>query len=207
MTSCNAPMAWSRASSMDAIPMSRLSRSMLSALSSRVKSTDARSYGSTHWSRGSPRTGEPLPTDVRARDDSSPAPSAADPNRHDVPTGMPPPVMEGVSGADANLSPSTTTPENPSATSPSVQPAPAIIAWATDGTGHAADGTGHLGDAIVASSCDPSVMVVATSTYIGWVMTSYIKPITIGAMSVVGSVVRPAIGSGITPITSYSVDL
>ena len=117
-TSRNTPVVWSRASSRDAIPMSRLSRSMLSTASSRVKSIDVGSWGSVHWSRGSPHAGEPLPTDVRVRDDSPLAPSATDPSCHDVPTGMPPPAIEGVSGADTNLSPSTMTLRDPLAVSP-----------------------------------------------------------------------------------------
>ena len=68
--------------------------------------------------------GEPLPTNVRVKDDSLQAPSAAEPSRHDVPTGTPPPAMEGVNGVDANLSPSTMTLEDPSAVYPSVRPMP-----------------------------------------------------------------------------------
>ena len=68
-TSRNAPVAWSRASSTDVIPTSRLSRFMLSTAASRVKSDNAGSCGSTHWSRGSPHAGKWLPPDVKARDD------------------------------------------------------------------------------------------------------------------------------------------
>ena len=85
-TSRKAPLPWSRASSMDAIPMSRLSCSMLSATLSRVKSVDAESYGFIHWSRGLPRMGESLPTDISARDGSPLAPSAANLSCCDIPT-------------------------------------------------------------------------------------------------------------------------
>ena len=86
----NALAVWSRASSKDAIPTSRLSRSMLSASSSRVISVDVGSYRFNHWSKGSPHVDELLPTDVRLRDDSTLAPSATDPSRRDVPARMPP---------------------------------------------------------------------------------------------------------------------
>ena len=119
-TSPKAPRAWSRASSTDVIPMSRLSRSMLSAASSRVKSVDVGSSGLAHQSRGSPHTGESLPTDVRARDSSPPAPIAANPSHRDVPSGTLPPMTEGVSGMDADSSPSTMTSGDPLAASPSV---------------------------------------------------------------------------------------
>jgi len=52
MTSRRVPLAWSTASSMVEIPMSRLSRSMLSAKSSRLKSVDVGSRGLVHRSRG-----------------------------------------------------------------------------------------------------------------------------------------------------------
>lgn len=70
MMSRKAPPAWSKASSMDAIPTSRLSHSMLSVASSRVKSVDVGSYGFVHQSRGTPCASESLPTDVKGRDDS-----------------------------------------------------------------------------------------------------------------------------------------
>ena len=54
MTSCRAPLAWSKAFSMAAIPSSRLSRSMLSTASSRVKSVDVGSYGFIHWRQAHP---------------------------------------------------------------------------------------------------------------------------------------------------------
>ena len=66
--SCKAPLASSKALSTDVIPTSRLSRSMLSTAASRVKSVNTGSYGFVHRSRGSPRLGKSLPTDVRARD-------------------------------------------------------------------------------------------------------------------------------------------
>ena len=69
-TSHMVPLALSKANSTDAIPSSRLSRSMLSAASSRVKSVDVGSCGFAHRSRGSSRVGEWLPPEVRARDDS-----------------------------------------------------------------------------------------------------------------------------------------
>ena len=47
-TSCRVPLAWFMASSTAAIPSSRLSRSMLSVASSRVKSVDVGSYGFIH---------------------------------------------------------------------------------------------------------------------------------------------------------------
>ena len=78
MTLRKAPLAWSKASSMDTIPTSRLSRSMLMVASLTVKSVDVGSYGFVHWSRGSPRAGESLPTDVSTRDDSPPVPSTTD---------------------------------------------------------------------------------------------------------------------------------
>ena len=122
-----APRAWSRALSMDAIPTSRLSLSMLFAASSRVKSIDFGSFGLAHWIRGSPRIGESLPTDVRARDGSPSAPIATDPSRRDVPAETLPPTMEGVSGTDADSSPSTRTSRDPSVVHPSIQPMPDAI--------------------------------------------------------------------------------
>ena len=189
-----APQAWSRALSTDVTPTSRLSHSMLSMASSRVKSVDVGSSRLTHWSRGSPRVSDPLPTDVRVRDDSPPAPSAANPSRCDVPIKMPPSVMEGASGAGTNLSPSTTTPGDPSATSPSVRPAPGTVAWAADGTGRANASC----NAALTPDYDPYVTATTTSTYVSGVMTGCV-------MSAVDSPVRPAIDSGITAITGCFV--
>lgn len=81
MTSCSVPMVLSRASSTIVIPKSRLSHSMLYAVSSRVKDVDAGFYRSTHQSRGAPHVGEPLAIEVRVREDSPPASSAAYPSR------------------------------------------------------------------------------------------------------------------------------
>ena len=111
----------------DVNPTSRLSYSMLSVASSRVKSIDVGSYGLAHRSRGSPHVGESLPTDVRARDGSPLAPIATDPFCRDVPAGTLPSAIEGVSGTDADSSPSTTTSEDPLATSPSIRPTPDVI--------------------------------------------------------------------------------
>ena len=69
-----------------------------------------------------------------------------------------------------------------------------------DGIGRA----GALGAAAVAPGYDPSVMAVATSTYVNRVMTSYATPIMVNAMSVVGSPIRPTIGSGIVVVTGCS---
>lgn len=80
MTMCSVPVAFSRASSTAATPKSRLSCSMLSTAASRVKDADAGSYGSVHQSRGAPCMGEPLPVDVRVRDDSPLASSIVDPS-------------------------------------------------------------------------------------------------------------------------------
>ena len=115
-----APLAWSKASSMDVIPTLRLSHSMPSASSSRVKSVDAKSCRFVHQSRGLLHVGESLPTDVRAKDDSSPVLSAANPSRRDVPVEGPPPAMEGISGVDVDLFATTTTNKDPLAVSPSV---------------------------------------------------------------------------------------
>ena len=168
MMSRNAPGAWFRASCMDTIPTSRLSCSMLSAASSRVKSIDAGSCGFVHRSRGSPHASEPLPTDVRARDDSPLAPSTTNPFCHDVPTRTPPSAMEGISGADTNLSPITTTPGDPSAASPFIQPMPGAVAWAADGKSCA----NASGNAAVAPGYDPSITAATTSTCVSGVMTS-----------------------------------
>ena len=83
--SCKAPLAWSKASTTNVIPTLRLSYSMLSMAMARVKSIDTGSYGFVHLSKGSPHAGESLPTDIRARDDFPPVPSATDPSRRDVP--------------------------------------------------------------------------------------------------------------------------
>ena len=119
------------------------------------------------------RDDKPLPTDVRVRDDFSPALSAADPSRRNIPVGTPPSATEGVSGADTNHSPSTETPEDPLAASPFVWPTSGIVAWATNGTGHG----DAFGDTVVVPGCDPSIMVTATSTYVGGVMTGYVAPV------------------------------
>lgn len=84
--------------------------------------------------------------------------------------------------------------------SPFVWPTPGAVAWAIDGMGHA-DASGN---AAVKPGCDPSVMGAATSTYGGGVMTGCVVPTTVDAMSVVGSPVRPVIGSGITAVPGCS---
>ena len=66
------------------------------------------------------RVGESLPTDIRARDDSSPVSSTTDPSRRDVLAEGPSPAMEGVSGVDIDLSATTMTLEDPLAVSPSI---------------------------------------------------------------------------------------
>ena len=109
--------------------------------------------------------------------------------------------MEGVRGADMNRSPSTTTPGDSSAMSPSVRPTPGAVAWATDGMGHA----NTSGNAVVTPSYDPFITVAATSTCISGVMTSCVVPTTVGAMSAVGSLVCPVVGNGIMAISSCSV--
>ena len=143
---------------------------------------------------------DPLPTDVRVNDNSPLAPSATDPSCHDVPTGTPPPVTEGVSGVDANLSPSTMTLRDPSAMSPSIQPTPGTVAWATDGTGHA----NTSGDAAVVPGYDPSVTATTTSTYVDGAMTSCVTPTTVDATSSVGSPIHPTSDSGIVAIIGCS---
>ena len=109
--------------------------------------------------------------------------------------------MEGASDVGMNLSPSTTTPGDPSAASPSVWPAPSAVAWATDGMGHA----NALGNAAVVPGYDPSIMTAATSTCIGGVTTGCVTPATVGATSAVGSPVLPTIGSVITAVTGCSM--
>ena len=66
--------------------------------------------------------------------------------------------MEGASGVGANLSPSTMTPGDPSAVSPSVRPMPGAVAWATDGMGRA----NASGDAAVKPSYDTSIRAATT---------------------------------------------
>ena len=107
-TSCWVPLAWSKASSTTIIPSSRLSRSMLSAASLRVKGVNVGSYRFVHGSKGSSCAGEWLPPNVRARDDS---PSV--------------------------LSTTATTSGDPSVASPSVRPTSGAVTWATSGMGHA----------------------------------------------------------------------
>jgi len=102
---------------------------------------------------------------------------------------------------DANLSPSTMTPRDPSAMSLSAQPEPGAVAWATDGTGRA----DASGDATVAHGYDQSITAAATSTGIGGVTTGCVAPTMVGATSAVGSPVHPAIGSGITAVIGCSV--
>ena len=113
---------------------------------------------------------------------------------------MPPPATEGVSSADANLSPSTMTPGDPPAVSPSIRPVLGAIAWAIDGMDHAI----ASGDVAVAHGYDPSVLATATTTYVGGVMTGYIAPTMFGDTSAVSSPVCPTVGSGIMAITSCS---
>ena len=96
--------------------------------------------------------------------------------------------MERISGTDVELSPSTTTPKDPSVASPSVWPAPGAIAWVADGTGH----TGASGAAVFAPGYDTSIM------------TGCVAPIMVGATSAVGSPVRPAGSSGIMAIIGCS---
>ena len=135
--------------------------------------------------------GELLPTDVRARDDSPLAPSAADPSCRDAPTETPPLAMEGVSGVDANLSPSTTTLGESLAMSPSIRPMPGVVAWAANGTGHA----GASGTAVFTPDYDPSITATATSTYVGRVTTGGVAPTMVSATSTVGSPVTPLVFS------------
>lgn len=141
--------------------------------------------------------GKPLPIDVRVRDDSSPTPSSTDPSRRGIPTETPPPVIEGASDADTNLSPSTTTLGDPSAMSLSGRHAPGVVAWATDGTS-CADTSGNVA---VALGCDPSITFATTSTCVHRVMTGCVAPATVGATSAVGSLIRPADGSSIAAVT------
>ena len=102
---------------------------------------------------------------------------------------------------DPDLSATTTTPEDPSAKSPSIQPMLGIVAWDTDGADH----VGALGATTVAPGCDPFVTAAATSTCVGGVMTGYVVPAMVGAMSVVGSSIRPTVSSGIAAIAGYSI--
>ena len=105
MTSCRAPWAWFRASSMASMPSLRLSRSMLSVASSSEKRVEVGSRGSIHWSSSSPRAGERLHPDIRAKGDPS-----------------------------LVLSTSATTPGDPPAVSPFVRPSSGAVAWAAGGT-------------------------------------------------------------------------
>lgn len=108
--------------------------------------------------------------------------------------------MEGASGAGANLSPSTMTPEDPSVASPSVRPVPGAVAWATDGMGCA----NASGNTAVTPGCDPSITAAATSTCIGGFMIGYVVPTTVSATSAVDSLVCLAVGNGIAALTGYS---
>ena len=84
---------------------------------------------------------------------------------------------------------------------PSVWPTLGIVAWAINGMDHA----NALGNTMVAPRCDPSVMTATISTYVGGVTIGCIMPTTVGAMSMVGSPVCPAVGSGIAAITGCSM--
>ena len=64
--------------------------------------------------------------------------------------------------------------------------------------------TSSLGTTTIAPGCDPPITVASTSICIGGVLTSYVALATIGAVSVVGSQVRPVINSSITTITGCS---
>ena len=75
MISRRAPMAWFKAFITAENPMSRLSRSMLSATSSSENRADVGSRASIHWSNGSPRMGERMPPDNRAGGDLLRVPS------------------------------------------------------------------------------------------------------------------------------------
>lgn len=90
---------------------------------------------------------------------------------------------------------------DPSAVSPSIRPKPDSIAWATDGVGH----TGTSGTTTIVPGCDPPIIATATSTCIGWVMIGYVAPTIVGATSVVGSPVRPIVGSSVATIVRCSV--
>ena len=144
--------------------------------------------------------GESLPTDVRARDGSSPVLISADPSHHDIPAGTLPPATEGVSGTDVDSSPSTMTSEDPSAMSPSIWPMPDAVAWVTGGTGHA----GSSGVTTIAPGWDSPITIATTSACVGRVLTGYVEPATVRATSAVGSPVRPIIGSSITSIADCS---
>ena len=109
--------------------------------------------------------------------------------------------MKGLSDVDADPSPSTMAPRDPSATSPSIQPAPGAVTWATDGMGHAdASGT-----AAVAPGCDPSVTVAATSTCIDGVTIGCVVPTMVGTTSAVGSPICLIVGSSIAIVTGCSM--
>ena len=66
MISHRAPLAWFKAFIIAENPMSRFSRSMLSATSSSENRADVGSRASIHWSGGSPRAGEWMPPHNRA---------------------------------------------------------------------------------------------------------------------------------------------
>ncbi|XP_066347571.1 uncharacterized protein [Miscanthus floridulus] len=146
-----------------------------------------------------PHVGKSPPTDVKARDDSPPTPSSAEPYRHDVPIGTPPRAMEGFRSTSVDLSPSTTMPGTPPAMSPSVRPTPDSITRVADAMGRA--NTSSI--TMIAPDCDLPITVTATSTYVGRVMTDCVAPTMVGAMSAEGSSVCPVVGSGITSIAGY----
>ncbi|XP_066373723.1 uncharacterized protein [Miscanthus floridulus] len=182
---------------MDMTPTSRLSHSMLSASSSRVKSTDVGSSRFVHQSRGLPYVGKSSPINIRARDDSPSTPNAAKPSHHDVLARMPSLVMEGVSGTGTDLSPTTTTSGDPSATSPSVQPTSGTVAWAVGGASCATT----LGAAMVASGCGLPVTAAATSTCVSEALISCVAPTVDGTTSAEGSSVCPS-STSVSPPSS-----
>ena len=67
--SCRTPLGWLKASIIAENPMSRFSRSMLSAASSSEKRVDVGSSAAIHWSDGSPCAGERLPLDNKTGGD------------------------------------------------------------------------------------------------------------------------------------------
>ena len=105
MTSRGTPLARFRTSIIAEIPSSRLPRYMLSVASSSEKRVDVGSRGSIHRSGDSPRVGERLPPDTRAKGDL--------------------PLV---------LSTTVTMLGDPPTVSPSVQPASGAVAWAAGGT-------------------------------------------------------------------------
>ena len=104
-------------------------------------------------------------------------------------------------GVDANLSPSTMTPRDPSDVSLSIRPMASAVTWATNGMGHAS----ALGTTMIVPGYDPPVTTAATSACITEVRISYVTTATVSITSAVGSPVRPIVGSGITAITDCSV--